>query len=202
MRGSPTQPSRTTLDWIAPIPLWGTMSHSSRNSSCTDRLSSLLYLYLEGRPWTTEPTTHPKLTVKFCHHPHHLYYLSVWQDCNCTKTLHHQEQWTSHCLDTPLARFTDPRFLEQLTWVNTNKADPSWTMYKLYQEWITRWFGVIIDDHPLRYPTTNWQGSNTSSWLLIPARSSLSPNPTSSMEPPKTLTIGWCSLKSILLFTM
>ena len=48
------------------------------------------------------------LPLSFCYHPHHLYYLSIQQDCNCTQTLHHREQWTSHCLDTPLAGFTDP----------------------------------------------------------------------------------------------
>jgi len=95
------------------------------------------------------------LLLSFCHHPHHLYYLSIRQDCNCTETLHHHEQWTSHCLNTPLARFTDPQLLEQLSRINPDEADPNWTTYELYQEWITRQFGVIIDSHPLRYPPTN-----------------------------------------------
>jgi hypothetical protein len=86
----------------------------------------------------------------FCNHPHHLYYLSIRQDCSCTETIHHREQWTSHCLDTPLAGLTDPRLLEQLARVNVDQAEESWTTYELYQEWITRQFGVIIDRHPLR----------------------------------------------------
>ena len=64
--------------------------------------------------------------------------------------IHHREQWTSHCLDTPLAGFADPRLLEQLARVNVDQAEDSWTTYELYQEWITRQFGVVIDRHPLR----------------------------------------------------
>jgi len=67
--------------------------------------------------------------------------------------IHHREQWTSHCLDTPLAGLTDPRLLEQLSRINPDEAGPDWTTYELYQEWVTRQFGVIIDSHPLRYPS-------------------------------------------------
>jgi hypothetical protein len=97
----------------------------------------------------------PGSPLHFCNHPHHLYYLSIRQDCSCTETVHHREQWTSHCLDTPLISFTDSRLLEQLARVNTNEVDESWTTYELYQEWITRQFGVIIDTHPLCYSSTN-----------------------------------------------
>jgi len=93
--------------------------------------------------------------LSFCNHPHHLYYLSVQQDCSCTETIHHREQWTSHCLDTPLISLADPRLLEQLTRIRTNEVDEGWTTYELYQEWITRQFGVIIDNYPLHYPSTN-----------------------------------------------
>ena len=100
------------------------------------------------REWRN-PLNIGNLPLSFCQHPHHLYYLSIRQDCNCTETLHHREQWTSHCLDTPLAGFSDPWLLKQLTRVNIDTVDPSWTTYELYQEWITRHFGVIIDKQPL-----------------------------------------------------
>jgi len=173
---------------IAPDPAFACIYKRSRQEDCPlgpqEQLWTGLLLSHYEEQWAIHqgtvvvPTGHPhyytfilkvvheqqnpqlihNLPLSFCHHPHHLYNLSIQQDCNCTQTLHHRKQWTSHCLDTPLARFTNPWLLEQLAQVNANEADPNWTMYKLYQEWITRQFKVIIDNHPLcfkRNPTTD-----------------------------------------------